>query len=126
MDALKAILPNFVKRVLVLALVGLLSVISIFSLTVTASYAQVPLNSQDTGLTKEELTGKPKDAPLSAEEKIERAYTLGEGAGMREEAKLDQEKLANEARNPRVLQNTEQKEGLVEKAKELIENVTGQ
>jgi precorrin-2 methylase len=125
MDALKAILSHVVRRLLVVALVSLLSVAGIFSLTATASYAQIPLNSQDTGLTKEELTGKPKDAPLSAEEKIERAYTFGEGAGMREEEKLNYEDLAEEARNPRVLKKPQAEEGLLDKAKELIENVTG-
>jgi hypothetical protein len=125
MDALKAIFTKFVQQAVAITLVALLSVISLFSLSATASYAQIPLDSKETGLTKEELTQQPKNAPLSAEEKIDRAYTLREGVGIQEEEKIEEE-LADQARNPRVLKNAEEEPGLVEKAKELIENVTGQ
>lgn len=125
MDTFKAILAKFVRRTLILATVTLLGVVSLFSFSATASYAQIPLNSKATGLTKEELTQQQKDAPLSAEEKVERAYTLSESAGMREEEKLKQEQL-DEVTNPQVLDNTQAEEGLIKKAKELIEDVTGQ
>lgn len=109
------------KRVLILLLVSFLSLASVFTLAPQPSYAQVPLNSKETGQTPAELTGRPQGAPLTPEEKIDNAYTYRRATGMREEDK--------QAENSGVLKSSEEatsNESLLDKARDLIENVTGQ
>ncbi|PPS43452.1 hypothetical protein B1A85_12260 [Chroococcidiopsis sp. TS-821] len=71
----------------------------------------------------------PQEKFLTPEEKIERAYELGEGAGMLEEAKQASAN-ANTLTKPNKKVNvktvtTPKEEGLVEKAKEIVEKVKG-
>ncbi|MFW6296492.1 MAG: hypothetical protein ACOC04_04810 [Halothece sp.] len=107
----------FNKQLLIAALISILSFGTILTLIPQPSYAQIPINSKETGLTKEELTGRSKDAPLPADEKINRAYDYSEGAGLREEKR--QEKY--ETTKPEV-----ENESLLEKAKDFVQDITGQ
>ncbi|MEC4896051.1 MAG: hypothetical protein SAL07_08375 [Oscillatoria sp. PMC 1051.18] len=129
---MQQILTNFgqklAKRLLFLALTCLLSLGGIFLATSQPSYAQIqppppPANPQTT--------------PLTPEDKIDRAYTFREGAGIQEEMRQKSyeeeleagtgtkavEKLYEE--NLKEYKESNPGEGLVEKTKDAIENITG-
>ena len=104
------------QRFLQVLLVGLLTLTGFLTIAVPPSQAQVPFNSKQAhGQTKQELTGRAKGEPLSAEERIDRAYDISESAGMREEQRQAEGKF-----NPK-----EDNESLVEKATEAVKKVTG-
>lgn len=104
------------QRFLKVALVGLLTLTGFLTIAVQPSQAQVPFNSKEAhGQTKQELTGRAKGEPLSAEVRIDRAYDISESAGMREEKRQTEGKF-----NPK-----EDNESLVEKATEAVKKVTG-
>ncbi|OKH23144.1 hypothetical protein [Chroogloeocystis siderophila] len=72
----------------------------------------------------------PQEKFLTSEEKIERAYELGEGAGMLEEAKQASAKAniltkPNKTVNVNTVTTSKSEEGLLEKAKEIVEKVKG-
>jgi hypothetical protein len=99
------------RRLLNGALVGLLTLTGFLTIAVQPSQAQVPFNSKEAhGQTKQELTGRAKGEPLSAEERIDRAYDISESAGMREEKRQAEGKF-----DPK-----EDNESLVEKTKDAI------
>lgn len=105
------------RRFLMVGLVSVLSFVSVMAIAVPPSYAEVPLNSQEAhGQTKEQLTGRSPGEPLSAEERLDRAYDISESAGLREEKRQAEGKF-----DPR-----EDNESLLEKAKDAVERVTGQ
>ena len=129
------------KRLMILSLISLIGLGGIFVFTAQASYAQIPLNSNKASETPEELTGRPKNAPLSSEEKVERAYTLREGVGIQEEERQksyekEAAAAASNPKNPSALYEEDMKaykesnpeESLPgkarEKAKELVENIS--
>ncbi|AFZ32481.1 hypothetical protein Glo7428_4029 [Gloeocapsa sp. PCC 7428] len=72
----------------------------------------------------------PQEKILTSEEKIERAYELGEGAGMLEEAKQASANAntltkPNKKVNVKTVTTPKSEEGLIEKAKEIVEKVKG-
>lgn len=105
------------RRFLLVSLASVLSLASVMAIAVQPSYAEVPLNSKEAhGQTKQELTRRSQGDPLSAEERLDRAYDISESAGMREEKRQAEGKF-----DPR-----EDNESLLEKAKDAVERVTGQ
>lgn len=75
-----------------------------------------------------------ENTKLTPQEKIDRAYTYSEGVGRREELKQESyEEAIEESENPekayekntKVYRDENLKPGLVEKAEELVETVTG-
>lgn len=99
------------QRCLTFCLVSLLSLVSVLTVAVQPSHAQIPLDSHKAeGQTKQELTGRAKDAPLSDEERLERAYSIRQSTGMREEKRQTEAKF-----NPR-----QENESLLEKAKNAL------
>lgn len=131
----------FGKRLLMLGLISLISLGGTFALTAQPSYAQIPLNSKDSPLTPKELTGRSKGTSLMAEEKVDRAYALREGAGMQEEKREQAyEEATKAAKDPqgfekvyeqdvKAFKKAHPEESLAgkakEKAQELVEDVTG-
>ncbi|MGF1458509.1 MAG: hypothetical protein ACFBSG_05730 [Leptolyngbyaceae cyanobacterium] len=110
-------LAHWVRRSLVVGFVTLLSLTSVLAIAVPPSAAQVPFNSQEAhGQTLRELTGRSKDAPLTPEERLDRAYSISEAAGLREEKRQAEGKF-----DPK-----EDNESLVEKAKDAVQELTGQ
>lgn len=106
---------GLVSRLLALALVGVLSLTGGWAIATPPSYAQIPLESQKAiGQTKGELTGREKGEPLSAEEKLDRAYSISEEAGLREE-----QRQAEGKDDPR-----EGNESLAEKVKDVLDSIT--
>ncbi|WP_272066174.1 hypothetical protein [Oscillatoria sp. CS-180] len=104
------------QRLFTVCLVGILSLVSAMAIAVAPSYAQVPFDSQEAhGQTLEDLTGRPKGAPLSDEERLDRAYTISEAAGLREEKRQAEGKVDPKEGN----------RSLVEKAKDAVEDVIG-
>lgn len=104
------------RRLVVVGLVSMLSLISVMAIAVQPSRAAVPFNSQEAhGQTKEQLTGRSQGQPLSAEERLDRAYNISESAGLREEKRQAEGKF-----DPR-----EDNESLLEKAKDAVQRVTG-
>jgi len=104
------------QRLLVIGLISILSMASVMAIAVQPSAAQIPLNSQKAvGQTKGELTGRTKNQPLNAEERLDRAYSISEEAGLREETRQAEGKF-----DPR-----EDNESLLEKAKDALDNLTG-
>lgn len=104
------------RRLLVIGLVSVMSLLSVITIAPQASLAAVPLNSKEAhGQTKQELTQRSKGEPLSAEERLDRAYEISEAAGMREERRQAEGKL-----DPK-----EENESLLEKAKDAINQVQG-
>lgn len=72
----------------------------------------------------------PSEKILTPEEKIERAYVFGEGAGLLEETKqrsvnADTLTQPNKKVNVKTLTTPKSDSGLVNKAKELVEKVKG-
>jgi hypothetical protein len=107
---------NLGRRLLTFALIGFLTLTGLLTIAVQPSQAQVPFNSKEAhGQTKEQLTGRQKGEPLSAEERLDRAYDISESAGMREEKRQAEGKF-----DPK-----EDNESLVEKATETVKRVTG-
>ena len=101
---------------LAIALASVLALTSILTVAVQPSQAQVPFNSKAAhGQTKEQLTGRAKGEPLSAEERLDRAYDISESAGMREEQRQAEGKF-----DPK-----EDNESLVERATDALKQVTG-
>lgn len=82
------------------------------------------------GTYAEQKLVPPAERTLTPEEKIERAYEFGEGAGMLEESK-QKSRNANtltkpgEKMNVKSVTTPKSEQGLVEKAKELVEKVKG-
>lgn len=69
------------------------------------SYAQIPFNSQEVhGQTVQQLTGRPKDAPLTPEERLDRAYSISEAAGLREEKRQAEGKFDPKADNKSLIE----------------------
>ncbi len=97
-------------------LIGILSLTGALTIAVQPSQAQVPFNSKEAhGQTKQQLTGRAQGEPLSAEERLDRAYDISESAGMREEKRQAEGKF-----NPK-----EDNESVVEKAADAVKRVTG-
>lgn len=127
------------KQILILVLTSSISLGWSFALATQPSYAQIPLDSKATGLSPDELTGKPKDTPLTPEEKIDRAYMFREGVGLREEDRqAEYQKAAEVAKEE--LEGVEKQyeenlkeyrklvppnENLVEQAQDLVKKATG-
>lgn len=102
------------QRLVVVCLVSLLSFAGTCAIAIAPSYAQVPFDSQEAhGQTKAELTNRPKDAPLTPEERLDRAYSTSEAAGLREEKRQAEGKFDPKDDN----------ESLVEKAKDAVDRV---
>jgi len=106
------------KKLLATALIAI--VISLALLN-TPSYA---------GTYAEQKLVPPAEKILTPEEKIERAYEFGEGAGMLEESKQGSPNAntltkPGEKMNVKSVTNSKSEQGLVEKAKELVEKVKG-
>ena len=107
------------QRVFATALIVI--VLSLAILTTAPSYAAT---------YAEQKLVPPAERILTPEEKIERAYEFGEGAGILEESK---QKSANantltkpgEKMNVKNVTTSKSEQGLVEKAKELVEKVKG-
>lgn len=107
---------RWAQRLLMVGLVSMLGIAGVMAIAIHPSAAQVPLDSKEVvGQTKDELTGRTKDQPLNAEERLDRAYSISEGAGLREEKRQAEGKF-----NPR-----EDNESLVEKAKDVLDTLTG-
>lgn len=105
------------RRLLTLGFAIFLSLTSVLTVAVQPSLAQIPLNSQEAhGQTKDELTGRTQGEPLSAEERLDRAYDISESAGIREEIRQSEGKF-----DP-----AEDNESLVEKATDAVKRITGQ
>jgi len=99
------------RSALVVALAVVLSLASVMAIAVSPSYAEVPFNSQEAhGQTKAQLTKRAKDSPLTPEERLDRAYSTSEAAGLREEQRQAEGKF-----DPK-----EDNESLVEKATDLL------
>ncbi len=111
----------FVKRVLIVGLMSLLSLSGLFI------FANQPA-----------LADKPLNRPSQAEEVIDRAYTMSEATGLREEDRQEAYEEAAEAINdPKGLDKIYDEDlkafrkenpgenGLLEGAKELVDKVTG-
>lgn len=123
---------SFGKRFVTLVLGSAIALFGLFGVAVAPSYAQT------SGLTLEEWTSQPLYIALSDEEKRDRAYEDHQKTGLREEIKQDfnYDDLAEEAKNPRKLtedryeedlkayREDHPSEGIVEKAKEAVENIT--
>ncbi|MUL35398.1 hypothetical protein [Gloeocapsopsis dulcis] len=82
------------------------------------------------GTYAEQKLVPPAERTLTPEEKIERASDLGQGAGMLEEAKQRSQNAntltkPNEKMNVKTVTTSKSEQGLVEKAKELVEKVKG-
>lgn len=119
MYSLTSLWHTISKRVLILLLVSFLSLASVFTLAPQPSYAQIPMNSKETGETPAKLTGSSQG--YTSEEKIDNAYTYRRATGMREEDK--------QANNSGALKSSEEatsNDSLLDKARDLLENVTGQ
>lgn len=109
---------QILRRTVVLSLMLLLVVSTLFVFAQQPSYAYPA--SENTKLTPQE--------------KIDRAYTFSEGVGRREEMKQESYEEAIEEsdntekayeKNTKAYRDENLKPGLVEKAEELVENVTG-
>lgn len=108
---------QILRRTVVLSLMLLLVVSTLFVFAQQPSYAYPA--SENTKLTPQE--------------KIDRAYTFSEGVGRREEMKQESyEEAVKESENPEKAyeENTkvyrkEMQPALIEKAEELVDNVTG-
>ncbi len=109
---------QILRRSVVLSLMLLLVISTLFVFAQQPSYAYPA--SENTKLT--------------SQEKIDRAYTFSEGAGRREKIKQESyEEAIEESENPekayekntKVYRDENIKPALVEKAEELVENVTG-
>jgi hypothetical protein len=111
----------FVKRVLIVGLMSLLSLSGLFI------FANQPA-----------LADKPLNRPSQAEEVIDRAYTMSEATGLREEDRQEAYEEAAEAINdPKGLDKIYDEDlkafrkenpgenGLLEGAKDLVDKVTG-
>lgn len=121
---LAALKQSFHKNILILGLMSLLSLSGLFIATQQSALA---------------ASDKPFNQPSQAQEAIDRAYTLSEAAGLKEEDRQEAYEEATEAINESGGRATEKiyeedleayeeaqpDKGLVEGAKELIENVTG-
>lgn len=109
-----AVFSRFVrwaKSALIVALAAALSLSSVMAIAVAPSDAAVPFDSQEAhGQTKAQLTKRAKDSPLTSEERLDRAYSTSEAAGLREEKRQAEGKF-----DPK-----EDNESLVEKATELL------
>jgi hypothetical protein len=104
------------KRLLALALLYFLSLTTVLTMAVQPVHAQIPFDSKEAhGQTKEQLTGRAKGDPLSAEERLDWAYDISESAGMREEKRQAEGKF-----DPK-----EDNESLVEKATDAVKRVKG-
>jgi hypothetical protein len=116
-----AIGQAFAKRILLFTLMSLLSLSGLFVFASQPALADKPLNS-----------------PSKAEETIDRAYTLSEGTGLKEEARQEAYEEATEALNdPKGLDKIYEEDlkefrkenpgenALVEGAKDLVDKVTG-
>ncbi|PSR19417.1 hypothetical protein C8255_02070 [filamentous cyanobacterium CCP3] len=104
------------RRLLMLGLACLLSLFSFLTVAVQPSLAQIPFDSKEAhGQTKDELTGRTQGQPLSAEDRLNRAYDLSEATGLREEMRQAEGKFDPEEDN----------ESLVEKATDAVKRVTG-
>lgn len=116
-----AIGQAFAKRILLFTLMSLLSLSGLFVFANQPALADKPLNS-----------------PAKAEETIDRAYTLSEGTGLKEEARQEAYEEATEALNdPKGLDKIYEEDlkafkkenpgenALVEGAKDLVDKVTG-
>ena len=109
-------LASLGRRLMTMILVGVLSLTGALTVAVQPGWAQVPFNSKEAhGQTKEQLTGRAKGEPLSAEERLDRAYDISESAGMREEKRQAEGKF-----DPK-----EDNESVVEKAVDAVKQVTG-
>jgi len=99
------------KPALVMVLAAVLSLASVMAIAVAPSYAEVPFDSKEAhGQTKAQLTQRAKDAPLTAEERLDRAYSTSEAAGLREEKRQAEGKFDPQEDN----------ESLVEKATDIF------
>lgn len=99
------------KSALIVGLAAVLSLASVMAIAVAPSYAGVPFDSKEAhGQTKAQLTQRAKDAPLTAEERLDRAYSTSEAAGLREEKRQAEGKF-----DPK-----EDNESLVEKATDIF------
>jgi hypothetical protein len=115
-DNALACFSHLARRWLVVGLISMLSLVSVMTVAIQPSHAQIPMNSKEAhGQTKEQLTGRAKGEPLSPEERLDRAYSISEAAGMREEKRQAEGKF-----NPR-----EENESVVEKLTDAISNVKG-
>lgn len=116
-----AIGQAFAKRILVLGLMSLLSLSGLFVFANQPAWADKPLNR-----------------PSQSEAAIDRAYTLSEGTGLKEEDRQEAYEEATEALNdPKGLDKIYEEDlkefkkenpnqtGLVEGAKKVVDKVTG-
>jgi len=107
------------QKVFATALIAI--VISLAILTTAPSYAAT---------YAEQKLVPPAERILTPEEKIERAYEFGEGAGILEESKQKSPNAntltrPGEKMNVKNVTTSKSEQGLVEKAKELVEKVKG-
>lgn len=109
-------LYQLLRRTAVISLIALLSVVSVMAIAVPASQAQIPFDSKEVhGQTERELTNRAKDTVLTPEERLDRAYSTSEAAGMREEKRQAEGKFDPKTDN----------ESLLEKAKDAVQDLTG-
>ncbi|MBD1876409.1 hypothetical protein H6F75_23245 [Nodosilinea sp. FACHB-131] len=104
------------RRLLMVGLACFLSLTSFLTIAVQPSLAQIPFDSKEAhGQTKDQLTGRTEGKPLSAEERLNRAYDMSEATGIREEMRQAEGKVDPEEDN----------ESLVEKATDAVKRATG-
>ena len=102
---------RWAKSALVVVLATVLSLASVIAIAVPPSYAAIPFNSKEAhGQTEAQLNKRAKDSPLTPEERLDRAYSTSEAAGLREEKRQAEGKF-----DPK-----EDNESLVEKAADLL------
>jgi len=102
---------HWAKSALVVALAAVISLGSVMAIAVAPSYAEVPFNSKEAhGQTEAQLNKRAKDSPITPEERLDRAYSISEAAGLREEKRQAEGKF-----DPK-----EDNESLVEKAADLL------
>lgn len=112
------------KRLLIVVLMGMLSVSSVFV------FANQPALA-------DKLTDKPLNRPSQSEAVLDRAYTLSEGTGLKEESRQEAyEEAAQAINDPKGLDKIYEEDlkaykeeqpdqGVVESAKEFIQDITG-
>lgn len=102
--------------------------IGLMLLTVISSFVIYGVAPSYAGTYAEQKLVPSEERLLTPEEKIERAYEFGEGAGMLEERKQASRNANNltepgDKMNEKSVTTPKSEQGLVEKAKELIEKV---
>lgn len=104
-----------------------LFIISLVVIATFASFAIYTAPSYAATYAEQKLV-PPQEKLLTSEEKIERAYELGEGAGMLEEAKQASQNAntltkPGDKMNIKTVTTPKTETNLVEKAKEFVEKV---